>query len=309
MATIVEDARSVDPIAYIRAVGLRPEDSYGFLPLDVHDRASFFFLYRDRPEYAQAREALPAAGSLTNIDIGITGFQFGQERQVDVDVPAAKPGGQTGDLIAQAMEMQAQYQQTYGNMIPGVTGDPGAARLAQLENLKAMGVLDGEMYEQARYGIEGGHAGAEPGRCAGRRRGRRRASIVAHRLYPRLHKRSLSDQFDDFLPRYRDALSLCPEDVYGVFPRHTLTGSGNSGNVTSWEDYWLVYRDRPEYAQGRSAWAAEMNEPGGFKERLFSSMLKELWPDAEVVPGVAGPSTAAFDGGRVETEKDRWPRE
>ncbi len=52
---VVEDMRAVDPVGYITAVGLRPEDSFGFLPLDLSEGASFFFLYRDRPEYAQGQ--------------------------------------------------------------------------------------------------------------------------------------------------------------------------------------------------------------------------------------------------------------
>ena len=58
--TIVEDMRSVEPLEYIRAVGLQPEDCYGFLPLDLDDEAvSYFFLYRDRPEYEEPRVKLP----------------------------------------------------------------------------------------------------------------------------------------------------------------------------------------------------------------------------------------------------------
>jgi hypothetical protein len=37
-ATAIEDMRNVDPVAYIRATGLRPEDSYGFLPEVEKDR-------------------------------------------------------------------------------------------------------------------------------------------------------------------------------------------------------------------------------------------------------------------------------
>jgi len=58
---IVEDMRDVSPVEYIRVLGLRPEDSYGFLPLDLHGGSSIFFLYRDRPEYERARAALSDA--------------------------------------------------------------------------------------------------------------------------------------------------------------------------------------------------------------------------------------------------------
>lgn len=79
-------------------------------------------------------------------------------------------------------------------------------------------------------------------------------------MYPRLYKRSAAEQLDFFMPRYRDTLRLCAEDVYGVFPRRTRTTSRSQGgnNISVWEDYWVIYRDRPEYAAGRAAWAEEM---------------------------------------------------
>src|SRR3954454_6889912 len=102
---IVQDMRAVDPIAYIRATGLRPEDSYGFLPIDVNEASSFFFLYRDRPEYARARVGLPEATMVKDIVLGPVQFGVGQGRQVDVDVPSEGFGGGMGDLIAQAQAM------------------------------------------------------------------------------------------------------------------------------------------------------------------------------------------------------------
>jgi hypothetical protein len=223
-------------------------------------------------------------------------------------MPAEAPGGRVGDLIAQAQAMQ----QAYGGMVPGGPQDPEAARVQQLDQLKASGVLDQEAYDMALYGVQGGHAGPKPGGVPAAPAIPDAPPIAIHRLYPRLYKRSLRQQFDDFMPQYRDMLGLCPEDVYGVFPRHTLRttgGADHSGSVTAWEDYWLVYRDRPQYAQGRDAWEAQMNEKGGFFEGLIASMKKGGWPAAEIVPGVAGPSAAAFDqGSKVKVEKDGWPR-
>jgi hypothetical protein len=115
-------------------------------------------------------------------------------------------------------------------------------------------------------------------------------------MYPGMRMRSSLKQLDDFMPEYRDALQLCPEDVYGVFPRGTRTSSTGESSETNWDDFWIVYRDREEYAQGREAWAKKMNKKG-------------KWPEPEVFPGVAEPGGAAFDGGDVEVEKDRWPRE
>jgi hypothetical protein len=305
-SAVVEDQRAVDPIAYIRAVGLRPEDCYGFLPLDVNEAASFLYLYRDRPEYAQARAGLPEATFVKDIDLGVVQFGVGQGRQVDVDMPAEAPGGRLGEAIAQAQAMQAAY----GGMIPGGPQDPEAARIQQLDQLKAAGVLDQESYDAALYGIQGGHAGPKPGGVPVAPAAPDAPPVAIHRLYPRLYKRSLRQQFDDFIPPYRDLLGLRSEDVYGVFPRHTVHSSSGSGNsITAWEDYWLVYRDRPEYAQGRDAWEAQMNEKGGFFEGIIASMKQGSWPAAEIVPGVAGPSDAAFErGSKVEVKKDGWPR-
>ena len=306
---IVQDMRAVDPIAYIRAVGLRPEDSYGFLPMDVHEGASFFFLYRDRPEYARARTGLPEARSITRIEIGPLQFGVGQARQPDVDVAPEQYGGGLGDLIAQAQAMQAQY----GAMgIAGGPQDEEAVRMRGLEQMRDAGVLDQSTYDALAYGAQGGHAGPTPGGVPAAPAAPDAPPIAVHRLYPRLNKPMAGEQLDATLPAYRELLGLCPEDVYGVFPRHTRYSSGgpdNTGSVTSWEDFWLIYRDRPQYEAGRAAWAEHMNEPSGWSERLIGSVMPALWPDAEIVPGVAGPGASRFDAGeRVSVERDGWPR-
>jgi hypothetical protein len=306
---IVEDSRAVDPVAYIRALGLRPEDSYGFLPLNVDEAASFFFLYRDRPEYEQARQKLPEAQSVATVDFGPAGFGIGgSRRRADVDMAAEAPGGRVGDLIAQAQAMQ----QAYGATAPGAPGEPEAARIAQLEALRDSGVIDEAGYQELLYGVQGGHAGPSPGGAPAAAAPPGAPQIAVHRLYPRLYKRSTSDQFDSFIVGYRDALGLCPEDVYGVWPRHTRTqasGEHSATTASAWEDYWLVYRDRPEYAEGRATWAAAMNEKGGWTERIFSSTMKGRWPEAELVPGVAEAGSVGFDGAAVEVAEEGWPRE
>lgn len=259
---VVHDERAVDPIAYIRAVGLRPEDSYGFLPLDVNDSSSYLFLYRDRPEYAQARAGLPAAESIKSVNLGMIEFDVGTPR-TDFLMPWGGGGGSSAD--------------------------ESADRIARLQKLHDTGLLTDEEYEQVA--------------------GRVHAPLVVHRLYPKLYKRSGAEQLDFFLPRYRAALGLCPEDVYGVFPRTTTTSSGNQGdsNFTVWDDYWIAYRDRPEYAAGRAAWAAEMNEAHGFFERLGSSLTHETWPEAQVLAGVAGSGQAGFDGSKSKVRREGWP--
>src|SRR3954453_5340900 len=100
---IVHDERAVDPVAYITALGLRPEDSYGFLPLDINDLSSYLFLYRDRPEYAQARAGLPAAESIRSINLGMLEFHVGTPRALGSYMPGLAPAGATVDESAARM--------------------------------------------------------------------------------------------------------------------------------------------------------------------------------------------------------------
>ena len=308
---VVQDQRAVDPLAYIRAVGLRPEDSYGFLPLDLHDGTSYLFLYRDRPEYAQPRQSLPAAGSVRNINLGVVEFDVGSPRQPDIEVAphGIGMGGSLGGLLAQAQAMQ----QAYSGMVPGAGADPNAQRLEQLRNLREQGLLNEQEYQEMVTTIAGVSSGPTPAGAPAAAASPDAPPIVVDRVYPRLFKRSSGEQLNAFMPPYRDALGLCPEDVYGVFPRQTRTTSQSQGgnDISIWDDYWIVYRDRPEYAAGRAAWAAQMNEKEGVAERMFGSMIDggDTWPSAEVMPGVAGPSVAGFDGARVQVEEEGWPRE
>lgn len=295
--TIVDDSRAVDPVAYIRALGLRPEDSIGFLPLDVHSEASFLFLYRDRPDYARARAQLPVASAIREIDLGVVAFGVGKGRQIDVTVPAEGCGGGLGDLLAQAQALQQSYQG-----MPGMPDTSPAAQEQRLAALRDSGALSPAEHDQALYGLRGGHAGPAPAQAASDA-----PALVVHRLYPKLYERSTREQFDTFLPRYRDLLGLCSEDVYGVWPRSTRTADTDGDSIEAWDDYWILYRDRPEYAAGRAAWAEAMNEPGGLAERMFSSLMQGVWPEPELVPGVAGPSAAPL-AGRVTVQGAGWPR-
>ena len=264
VAAIVEDMRSVEPVAYIRAVGLRPEDSYGFLPLDLSDATSYFFLYRERPEYEQARTALSGAESVGGFDP--TGMSSGQSLEMDLE-----------DL-------------------PGGGGGLAEARIARIDQLKEMGAINEAEHRQLVSQAQGGDAGPSPGGAPAAKAAEDAPEIVVHRVYPGLRMRSSTRQLDDFMPAHREALGLCSEDVYGVYPRSTRTSSSGDSMDTEWDDFWIVYRDRPEYAAGREAWAKEMNKKG-------------KWPAAETYPGVAEPGAAAFDGAKVEVEKERWPRE
>ena len=57
---VIEDVHTLDPVAYIRHLGLPPEDSYGFIPTRLEEASELLYLYRDRPEYERARST-PAA--------------------------------------------------------------------------------------------------------------------------------------------------------------------------------------------------------------------------------------------------------
>ena len=135
-------------------------------------------------------------------------------------------------------------------------------------------------------------------------------AIVAHRLFPEPHVHNSSRQLDHFLKPYCQALGLCPEDVYGVFPRQIRSSARDGDNDMVWDDYWIVYRDRDEYAQGRQAWMESMNAKleSGIMGRLAKRVSGD-WPEAQTFPGVAEPAEPGPRAAKVEVEKDRWPRE
>ncbi len=295
MADIVEDVRSHDPASYIQAIGLQPEDCYGFLPAEHEDITPYFFLYRDRPEYEKARAELPAAQA---------GQSFGPiriepEQQVEMDMDRDLPGGADGKLggiVADAIKMA----ESYGGGIqptaaPAVAPDP--EKLVRLAKLRASGAINDAEYAKLIADAGGAPQPAAqepppPPPPAGD------GAIVTHRIYPGLRMRSSTRQLNHFLPRYREALGLRSEDVYGVMPRTTRISHG-AGEAASdskeWDDFWIIYRDRAEYAQPRAAWAAEMNKDG-------------KWPDAVISAGVGDAPGIPFDGAKLEIEKDRWPR-
>jgi hypothetical protein len=109
--------------------------------------------------------------------------------------------------------------------------------------------------------------------------------------------RSSTRQLNRFLPIYCETVGLAPEDTYGVFPWGTRTSSGGADDpdTTEWDDFWIVYRDRPEYAAGREAYAKEMDGKG-------------RWPEPVISPGIGDAPAAGPGSGRVKVEKDGWPR-
>jgi hypothetical protein len=288
---VIDDIRSLDPVAYIRRLGLHPEDSYGFVPMKLNEGSSLLYLYRDRPEYEAKRPGLPPPTELSQFGpIEVSGPQH-----VEMEVPSSA-GGDLGEIIAQAQELQ----RAYGGGQTGPTPAPGdpvpsvdPERLARLAKLRSSGAIDDAEYERLRAeeGLpDPSAAPPEPTTAGG-------ADIVAHRIYPGIRMRSSTRQLNHFLPKYLETVGVRPADVYGVFPWSTRTSSGgeDGGDSTEWDDYWIVYRDRPEYAAARDAYAREADKKG-------------RWPDPVIAPGIGDAPAAPDGGGKLKIEKDRWPR-
>ena len=201
----------MDPVSYITATGLQPEDSYGFLPVEQSEGTAlaYAYIYRDRPRYAEVRAGLPDP--------------------------------QRSHLLGGMVEMDL----------------PVVVRLGT-ETVAPVAI----------------------------------APIASHRVYPGLRTRSSGKQLNHFLPRYAEMVGIHPEDVFGVLPR----GSHYFASSTrGWQSMWLVYRDRPEYAEGRGRWAAEMAKGGG-------------WPEAEIARGSEAPPEPAPGPARVEVRRVGWPK-
>jgi hypothetical protein len=290
--TPTDDVRSLNPVAYIRQLGLQPEDSYGFAPMKLS--GSLLYLYRDRPEYEQKRPSI--APPIEATAFGPIDIQGGPE-EVEIAAPTAQTG-ELGDIIAQAQELQRAYGGGQSAPLPA-PGDPvpdiDPERLARLAELRSSGAIDDAEYARLRAeeGVPDDVAAQfgppEPTTAGG-------ADIVAHRIYPGIRSRSSTKQLDHYLPIYLETVGLRPEDTYGVFPWQThLSSAGpDNTNSTEWDDYWIVYRDRPEYAAARDAYA---NEADG----------KGRWPPPLTAPGL-GEAPPASVQGELEVEKDRWPR-
>jgi hypothetical protein len=275
----IEHVHSLDPVAYIRHLGLHPEDSYGFIPTKLDEGSEFLYLYRDRPEYEAAR-SVPAVPRVPTL------------------LPEV-PGGMFEGLVEQAQRLQEMYgggaQQPLGAPGDPMPPMPDVHKLAEAAKLRASGAIDDAEYARLRA-----EAGApDPGTTAPPASEPTTTgsgpAIVAHRLYPGMRMRSSTKQLDEFLPAYRETLRLSPEDVYGVVPWQSRTSSGDNTSSTEWDDYWIVYRDRPAYAAARDTYARAMDEGG-------------RWPQPLIAPGVGEASGPVTAGGEVEVEKHGWPR-
>jgi hypothetical protein len=276
----IEHIHTLDPVAYIRHLGLRPEDSYGFIPTKLSEGSELLYLYRDRPEYERARSK-PATP------------------RVETQLPAV-PGGRLGEIVEQAQELQ----RLYGGGQPQSLGAPGdpmppmpdVEKLVEAAKLCSSGEIDDAEYARLRAAAGAPDPGAapavqaEPADTGG-------PGIVAHRIYPGIRVRSSTKQLDEFLPSYCEALGLSPEDVYGVFPWQSRTSSGGAhgSGSTEWDDYWILYCERATYAAARERYASAMDAEG-------------RWPPPVIAPGVGEASASTGSGGEVKVENDLWPR-
>ena len=290
--SVVDDVRTLDPVSYIRQLGLRPEDSYGFLPMKLDDGSSLLYLYRDRPEYEERRPKLA---------MPVEALRYGPVRveppqHVEMQVPESQEGP-LGDIVAQAR----QLQEAWGGAPASPLGDPGDQvsapdpdQLARLAKLRESGAITVEEYQRLVQEQATPHTAAASEVTGAPTGG---AEIVAHRIYPGLRRRSSTRQLNRFLPIYCETVGLDPKDVYGVFPfktRYSASGADNT-DTKEWDDFWIVYRDRPSYEAGRASYATEMDGKG-------------RWPEPVRAPGVGEAPATGFGPGKVEVEKERWPR-
>jgi hypothetical protein len=292
--TVIDDFRTMDPVAYVRSIGLQPEDSYGFIPTKVDEGATALFLYRDRPEYAEARPKLAPPEEATRVGP----IRIEPTQRLEMQVEGDSLGGALDDIVAQAQQMQQQWGAVAGGPpssgAPGdVVSGPDPARLERLAKLRESGAISDEEYAKLAS-EESTRSVAPAGESTGAPSGG--APIVAHRIYPGIRMRSSLRQLNHFLPKYLEIVGLRPEDTYGVFPWGTRWDAGASGpGEHEWDDYWIAYRDRPEYEAARDTYAAEADKKG-------------RWPDAVISPGVGDAPAAGTGVGKLKVEKENWPR-
>src|SRR5262245_35842303 len=292
MTEIAADLRALDPAAYAVAIGLVPDDCYGFLPVDHDEITPYLFLYRDRAAYAKARQGL--GGEPRHVkNYGPVRVEPTQEIEIDATGVSEMASGDVDEMLRIAQQMaEGNLAAGFGSSAaaPPAPAGPDPEKLARLEKLRASGAVTEAEYMGLAAEALGPTGAPEPPASPGAEPGGR---IVSHRLYPGLHTRSSGRQLNYFLPRYRDTVGLRSDDTYGVLPRGTRQTVETSS--TEWDDYWIVYRDRPEYEAGREEWGRTMNKKGN-------------WPEIQVFSGVGEAPGLTHDpggvAGKVKLEKD-----
>jgi hypothetical protein len=262
----------------------------------VEEGSELLYLYRDRPEYEKARPKL--APSIESTKRGPIVVEAPQRVEMEAPADTALTGGAIGDLIEQA----TQLQQAWGGAQQAPAAAPGDSvkapdpdRLVRLAKLRESGAITTEEYQ--RMVAEETQVESSPASEAAASAPEGAAPIVAHRIYPGIHMRSSLRQLNHFLPKYCETVGIGPEDTYGVFPWGTRTSSGGAdgGDTTEWDDFWIVYRDRPEYAAARDAYASDADKKG-------------RWPQPVISPGIEDAPASGPGPGKLNVEKDRWPR-
>jgi hypothetical protein len=158
MTGIAADVRSLDPAAHAAAIGLVPDDCYGFLPIDHDDFTPYLFLYRDRAEYAQARAALPPPQRVKKY--GPVRVEPAQQVEIDARSDPKAAQGDFSDVLAAAQEMaEAHGAAGFGSS----TGAPPAAgpdreRLARLKKLARPDVALGSVEASLKQAVCRGSA-------------------------------------------------------------------------------------------------------------------------------------------------------
>ena len=241
---------------YIAGIGLWPEDTFGVMPSgeNSHD---LLFVYRDRPEYATARETFRSS---------IEGTKTFSLSTFGIDVEVGPGGGEMPPEFAQAMAGPAP---------------PVPAEVSEM--LSRMGI------DLESYGVDVQKPG-EPTPTVPVAAG----TMVIHSLqWPGTlfldHWRPAAAAFNF----YRELTRLRPEDVYGYVPAE-WTGGGGEGDSDRWTGFNLIYRDRPDYAPGRTDLAMRK----GLYE--FSGLSSHGGaPDAPLAPQRPG---------AIRVDEQGWPR-
>lgn len=137
----------------------------------------------------------------------------------DVDMPSEAPSGRVADRIAQAQAMaqgdaagvRRNDPRWHGRSRGSPFGADGAAQEPSGTRASSTRRRTRRCSTRCRAATTGQpRAGRRP-----RWRQGTRPRSLSTASNPRLYKRSFTDQLNSFMPRYRDALRLCPEASMG----------------------------------------------------------------------------------------------
>src|SRR5918994_1517971 len=169
------DTSSLDPVSYALAIGLRPEDSYGCLPVDLDETSPLLYLYRESPEYESARSSL--SGLAEGAQLAPARARPTQAAEFDIS-----QGGGLGEMLEQ-MERLTRTAIPEASPVPA----PDPERLGRIAKLRSSGAINDDEYQRllAEAGVGAGTAAA--GAPAAQPDG---PPIASQRLYPKMRMRS-----------------------------------------------------------------------------------------------------------------------